>query len=414
MKTPRQAVILCGGLGSRLYPLTKTLPKPMAPVMGKPFLEYLFVQLEEQGINHFFLLTGYLGNIIKEYFGNGSKWGWVIEYSHGPDQWDTGRRLWESRSRLDNRFLLMYSDNFIQFNLKKLVKLFQQEDIAVRLILAPKEKGNISVSDDGKILEYKKDRVGKNLNYVEVGYMIVDRDYIFSLYSDNKSSPDISFTNIIESLVNNSQIAGLVVNDPYHSISDKQRLELMRKYLKPKKIILIDRDGVINRKAPKGQYITKWEEFEFIYDTVKCMKKLAKKGFSFIVVTNQAGVARGMVCEKELNNIHKSMISRLKNKSIIIHDVYICPHHWDQCCNCRKPEPGLFFQISKKYKLRMDKTLYIGDDIRDVEAAYNAGCGSVLVSSKDDVSVINKPRWSINVNKLSDALLEIETFMGIA
>ena len=139
MQNPKQAVILCGGLGSRLYPITKTLPKPMVPVMGKPFLEYLLLQLEEQGINRFILLTGYLGNIIKEYFGDGSKWGWVIEYSHGPVYWDTGRRLWEVRSRLDNRFLLMYSDIIIQFNLKKLMRLYEQKDIAVGLILAPKK-----------------------------------------------------------------------------------------------------------------------------------------------------------------------------------------------------------------------------------------------------------------------------------
>ena len=120
--------------------------------------------------------------------------------------------------------------------------------------------------------------------------MIVDRDYIFSIYLNNKNSPDISFTNIIELLVDYSQIAGLIINDPYHSVSDTQRLELMREYLRPKKIILIDRDGVINKKAPKGKYIAKWEEFKFIDDTVNCMKKLAQKGFSFIVITNQAGL----------------------------------------------------------------------------------------------------------------------------
>jgi mannose-1-phosphate guanylyltransferase len=100
MSCPQQAVIFCGGLGSRLRPLTETIPKPMVPIMDKPFLEYLLVQLEEQGINRFVLLTGYLGKMIQEYFGDGSKWGWVIEYSHGPEEWDTGRRLWESKSTL--------------------------------------------------------------------------------------------------------------------------------------------------------------------------------------------------------------------------------------------------------------------------------------------------------------------------
>jgi len=269
MSYPQQAVIFCGGLGSRLRPLTETLPKPMAPVLDKPFLEYLLVQLEGQSIKRFVLLTGYLGEIIQEYFGDGSKWGWTIEYSHGPEEWDTSRRLWETRSKLDDKFLLLYSDNFVQFNLKKLMNLHEQENVAVSLLLAPKPTGNIRVSPDGRIQAYIKDRIGECLDYVEVGYMVIERDYVLSLYSDIKNSPDISFTNIIELLVENRQIAGLVVNDPYHSISDMERLELMREYLTPKKLILIDRDGVINQKAPQGEYVTKWEEFEWVDDTVQ-------------------------------------------------------------------------------------------------------------------------------------------------
>lgn len=323
MNFPQQAVIFCGGVGSRLRPLTKNFPKPMASVVGKPFLEHLLLQLQEQGINSFVLLTGYLGTIIQEYFGNGSKWGWVIEYSHGPREWDTGRRLWEAKSMLNNKFLLLYSDNFVQFNLKKLINLHQQENVAVSLLLSPKPLGNMKISDEGKIQAYKKDRVGEGLDYVEVGYMLVERDYVLSLYSCNRNSPNISFTNIIELLVKKNQIAGLIVNDLYHSISDMNRLELMREYLKPKKIILIDRDGVINRKAPQGRYVSKWDEFEWIDDTVQSMKDLAKRGFSFIVITNQAGIASGLLCEKEVKQMHEFMISELKSESINVHDVYV-------------------------------------------------------------------------------------------
>ena len=413
MSYPQQAVIFCGGLGSRLRPLTETLPKPMAPVLDKPFLEYLLVQLEEQSIKRFVLLTGYLGGIIQEYFGDGSKWGWTIEYSHGLEEWDTGRRLWEARSKLDDKFLLLYSDNFVQFNLKKLMNLHEQENVAVSLLLAPKPTGNIRVSPDGRMQAYIKDRIGECLDYVEVGYMVIERDYVLSLYSDIKNSPDISFTNIIELLVENRQIAGLVVNDPYHSISDMERLELMREYLTPKKLILIDRDGVINRKAPQGEYVAKWEEFEWVDDTVQSMKQLARHGFSFIVITNQAGIAREMVSEKELTQMHNLMISELESEGVKVHDIYVCPHHWDDNCDCRKPKAGLFFQIAKEYLLRMDKTLYIGDYVRDCEAAYNAECGSVLIASSEEFeSIENIPKWSINVGKLSDALPEIELYMS--
>jgi histidinol-phosphate phosphatase family protein len=413
MKHPTQAVIFCGGLGTRLRPLTTALPKPMAPIIDKPFLEYLLQQLSEQGIKRFILLTGYLGELIQEYFGDGHVWGWEIKYSQGPREWDTGRRFWEAREQLDERFLLLYSDNFVQFNLKKLMDLHQKENVAVSLLLAPKPKGNIRVSSTGLIEAYVKNRDAECLDFVEIGYMVVERDLILSLYKDIPNIPDISFTSILELLVEKSQIVGLVVKDPYHSISDVDRLELMREYLKPKKIILIDRDGVINIKAPQGEYIDKWEDFEWIDDTVQAMEQLALHGFSFIVITNQAGVARGMVSGKELTRIHQLMISELKSKGIKVHDVYVCSHHWDENCDCRKPKAGLFYRISKDHLLRMDKTLYIGDDVRDCEAAYNAECGSVLIATNDEYeSVKNKPMWSINANRLRDALPEIETYMG--
>jgi histidinol-phosphate phosphatase family protein len=413
MKYPAQAVIFCGGLGTRLRPLTNSLPKPMAPILDKPFLEYLLQQLSEQGVNRFVLLTGYLGEMIQEYFSDGNEWGWDIEYSHGPEDWDTGRRFWEARKLLDDRFLLLYSDNFVQFNIKKLMDLHQKQEVAVSLLLAPKSKGNIRTSSAGRIEAYDKNRQGECLDFVEIGYMVVERDFILSLYTDIPNMPDISFTIILESLVEKKQIAGLVIKDPYHSISDIERLELIREYLKPKNIILIDRDGVINVKAPQGEYIRTWGEFEWIEDTVQVMKKLAQQGYSFIVITNQAGIARNMVSEKELTRMHQLMISELKSEGVIVLDIYVCPHHWDDNCVCRKPQAGLFYRIAKEHLLRMDKTLYIGDDVRDCEAAYNAECGSVLIGTNDEYeSVKNKPMWSINVNKLRDALPEIESYMN--
>src|SRR3989442_2548941 len=115
MSRPRQAVILCGGLGTRLRPLTDTLPNPMAQIHGRPFLAYLIDQLREQGIRQIVLLTGYRGELIGEYFGDGSGYGVEIDYSRGPAEWETGRRMWEARAMLDERFLLLYSDNYVPF-----------------------------------------------------------------------------------------------------------------------------------------------------------------------------------------------------------------------------------------------------------------------------------------------------------
>ncbi len=414
MIKPTQAIIFCGGLGTRLRPITDDLPKPMVPVLDKPFLEYLLEQLAIQGIERFLLLTGYMGEVIYEYFGDGSSWGWEIEYSVGPIEWDTGRRLWEARDNLDARFLLLYADNFAQFNLNKLMDIHEKEKASVTLSLAEKENGNIRTSSNGRIEVYSQNRIGDGLNLVEIGYMVAERDSILALYDNIPNAPNINFSNVLEALVEKQRISGSVVNGDYHSISDKERLELMRKYLTPKKIILMDRDGIINVKAPRGEYIENWKGFKLIDDTIESMKKLALDGFCFIVITNQAGISRGMVSEDNLMQIHRLMIDKLKNEGIPILDIYVCRHHWDDDCECRKPRAGLFYQIARDHFLRMDKTLYVGDDVRDCEAAYNAECGSVLVANSEEYEFIeNKPRWSINVDKLSDAVSEIKSFMEI-
>jgi len=404
MDIPQQAVILCGGLGERLRPLTDTVPKPMVLVNGIPFLKYLLQQLRENGIQEVILLTGYRGEQISEYFKDGSQTGLLIRYSYGPVEWETGRRLFEAKELLDEHFLLLYSDNFLLFNLKKIVKFYAEQNKILSFIVHPKEKGNIRLDRGGSVQAYDKTRSAAGLNFVELGYMIVSKK-IFGFYD----SKDVSFSDIISKLVSVGQVAGFTVLDAYYSISDLERLKSAEKYLEPKKILLIDRDGVINKKAPKGEYITSWEDFSFIDDNVEGMKKLSKEGFSFIVISNQAGIARGMVTAEAVELIHRRMKEILENKKISILDIYLCPHHWDQKCFCRKPEPGLFFAASRKWSFRLDKTYFIGDDPRDCQAAYRAGCGCVYTGQDDDLKNLSpQEQPEFVVKNLNEAVPYLE------
>ena len=104
---------------------------------------------------------------------------------------------------------------------------------------------------------------------------------------------------------------------------------------------------MINKKAKRGEYISNWSQFKWISDTRFAMKILAQKGFKFIVISNQAGIARGMVDLNELENIHINMKNELLNDGIEILDIYVCPHHWNEDCFCRKPSPGMLFEASK-------------------------------------------------------------------
>jgi NDP-sugar pyrophosphorylase family protein len=112
MQRPTQAVILAGGRGTRLRPLTLTRPKPMVEIQGKPFLEYQIEQLRQQGFKRVLLLLGYLPEIVRDYFGNGRRWGIKIEYSVSDVDDETGRRLKLAEPFLDPCFLLLYCDNY--------------------------------------------------------------------------------------------------------------------------------------------------------------------------------------------------------------------------------------------------------------------------------------------------------------
>ena len=211
--------------------------------------------------------------------------------------------------------------------------------------------------------------------------MIIEKDKTLDFYQ----SPECSFSLILERMVAYSEVSAWIQHDNYHSISDPLRWKKAEDYLSIKKIILIDRDGVINKKASKGEYISSWNQFEWISETRIAMKLLAQEGFKFIVISNQAGISRGMVSVKELEKIHNNMKEELQNDNIEILDIYICPHHWDEGCFCRKPNPGMLLQASLDWSLRLDKTLFIGDDYRDCQASYNAECKSILVGSMNEL-----------------------------
>jgi D-glycero-D-manno-heptose 1,7-bisphosphate phosphatase len=347
----------------------------MAPVNGRPFLAYLIQQLRDQGVRRVVLMTGYRGEMIREYFGDGSKVGVDITYSNGPTEWETGRRVWEARSLLHPTFLLLYSDNFVPFSLQKLFAFHAGHTTTVSFIVQPKASANIRLTPDGMVDLYDSTRTAPGLKFVELGYMVVERDRLLSTMDD----PDSSFSRTLHQLAEKRQLGGLINLDPYHSISDLNRLSLTEQYFAHKRILLIDRDGTINARPPRAEYVTSWNKFHWIAETVEAMRQLASKGFRFIVLTNQAGIARGMLDAAQVDALNQRMCDELRLRGIDVLGVYVCPHHWDDGCECRKPAPGMFFQVSAEHQVRLDRTIFIGDDPRDSIAAYNANCESVLI-----------------------------------
>ena len=408
---PRQAAVLCGGRGTRLRPHTDTTPKPMVEVANRPFLEHLLRQLAEQGIVRFVLMTGYLGEQIHEYFGTGSRWGWDIRYSYGPADWDTGRRVVEAAGLLDASFFLLYSDNFASVDVGVLAERHRTTGRSLTLTLRSKTGGNVRYSPHTDVTAYDPTRSAPGLDHVEIGYMLVERDPILRMLEAVDGYPDVAFSDVLRAAAAVGELGGLETGGAYCSVSDPCRLELTRDYFSTKKILLLDRDGTISRQLAQGQYVATWEQFEFVPETVKAMRQLASDGFKFIVITNQAGIALGVVEEAEVDRIHENMTAELGRRGIPVLGVYMSPDHWDSGSKMRKPAPGMFHLASDEHRFRLDQVLYVGDDLRDCQAAAAAGCGMVLLAEETEIGDLPVTRHHQTVHRsLMEAVEVIRSY----
>jgi D-glycero-D-manno-heptose 1,7-bisphosphate phosphatase len=142
----------------------------------------------------------------------------------------------------------------------------------------------------------------------------------------------------------------------------------------------LDRDGVINVKAPEGQYVTRWEEVRFLPGVAAAISRLNKSGFRVIVISNQRCVAKGLVTSAEVEALHRKICKELADLGAVIDAVYFCPHDTEPPCDCRKPAPGMLLQAAKDHQIDLGASWMIGDSVADVAAGKNAGCKTVLLS----------------------------------
>ena len=146
--------------------------------------------------------------------------------------------------------------------------------------------------------------------------------------------------------------------------------------------VFLDRDGVINRKAPEGDYVTSWARFEFLPGALDGLRLLARAGTPIVVATNQRGIARGRMSEADLADIHERMRAAVEEAGGRIDAIYHCPHEGG--CDCRKPGTGMFERASRDLGVSLDSAAVIGDRASDMEAAAAIGALRVLVRGHDE------------------------------
>lgn len=147
--------------------------------------------------------------------------------------------------------------------------------------------------------------------------------------------------------------------------------------------IILDRDGVINHDS--NEYIKTPDEWLPINGSLAAIARLNQAGFQVVLATNQAGIGRGILSTKMLTAIHDKMCLELAKYNGKILDIFYCPHHPKDNCQCRKPRPGMLLSFAAKYQVALDDVYMVGDRITDVAAARAAGAIPILLSDNKGI-----------------------------
>ncbi len=163
------------------------------------------------------------------------------------------------------------------------------------------------------------------------------------------------------------------------------------------KVVFLDRDGVINRYPGDSEYVKSWNEFQFLPKVESSLKRLNEGGFKIIVVSNQAGVSKGIYTQGELDLITGNMLKGLSAHNIDIAGVYYCTHRREDNCACRKPKTGLIDLAVNNLKSEglepeLKRSFFIGDTIGDIETGKAAGLQTILIFSGKE-KPDNKDNW---------------------
>ncbi len=163
------------------------------------------------------------------------------------------------------------------------------------------------------------------------------------------------------------------------------------------KVVFLDRDGVVNRYPGDKQYVTSLKKFRFLPGVKKAIALLHRSGFKIFIASNQAGVGRGIYSQKTLDSITAKMLSGIEAAGGKITRVYYCTHRKDAGCGCRKPKPGMLKRAAKEFKFNLKHAYFVGDTIRDIQTAKNAGCKPILVLSGKEKIKDKNGRGGLNL-----------------
>ncbi|HAC64615.1 MAG TPA: HAD family hydrolase [Cyanothece sp. UBA12306] len=168
------------------------------------------------------------------------------------------------------------------------------------------------------------------------------------------------------------------------------------------KALFLDRDGVIIEYVP---YLSQPEQVKLPDGAGKALKSWQDAGYLLILITNQAGVGRGYYTLKDVEKVHTYIRQQYGRFEVYFHDIFVCPHHPDDHCLCRKPSPEMLIQAAKKHQIDVSQSFFVGDAPSDLQSAISANCQPVLLLTG---------RGQETIKNLAQYTTEIKVFTGLS
>lgn len=408
-----KTVIMAGGKGTRISSLACDIPKPMIKISDRPVLEHEISCLRSQGFCDIILTVSHFGNIIMDYFGDGSgispatgePFGVHIEYYFEHEPLGTAGALFKIKDRLTEDFLLLNADAMFDVDFNRFVCFHKKRGGTATLFTHPNshpyDSGLIVANETGIVSQWltKEDaRPAYYRNRVNAGLHVLSPQILNRQPDSAKIDLD---RQLLKPLAGTGKMFAYDSPEYVKDMGTPQRYsavyndfitgKIEAKNLKNKqKAVFLDRDGTINKYVG---FLRDIDSFELIDGVSEAIREINASGYLAIVVTNQPVIARGEVTVSELQNIHNKMETLLGNDGAYLDGIYYCPHHphkgyegeipeYKILCTCRKPEPGLLLKAAEDFNIDLSQSWMVGDSENDITAGLRAGCKTALLASQ--------------------------------
>lgn len=386
-----QAVILGGGKGTRL---ALTGPKPLIEAGGKPFLIYLLAELRRFGFVDVVILTGPFADTYRTQLGDGSRFGVHLSYVPEPTPAGTGGALTYAAPQLAAEFLLLNGDSYFDINLLDLMTRRFSPDwligLALREIDDAARYGAVGLVGDNVTSFGEKTTAGRGL--INAGIYRLRRELLAEL-----GQPPASLEqDVIPRLVVQHRVRGAVYSGHFIDIGipeDLARAQILLPAWERRPTAFLDRDGVLNRDHG---YVHRSEDFEWLPGAREAIKRLNDAGYFTVVVSNQAGIARGLYSQADVERLHRWINAELAKMGAHVDAFYYCPHHptegkgeYRRVCDCRKPAAGMLIRAIREWPIDPTRSFMVGDKEIDMQAAAAAGIRGVRYSGGNLDALVN-------------------------